>query len=175
MNKYLIVYSSKTGNTKQIAESMYSAIADLGDLKSIDDEIEWEIYDVIFLGYSVEYGMPNKKAREFLAKLQGKSIVLFQTLGVEAMGEHAMISLANAVRYLGSNCKIVGAFSSQGKIDPNLLDRLAKLPANHPHAPSIESQKRWQKAAVHPDATDLLEAHEFALKIKKRMNFLAQK
>ena len=53
MNKYLIVYSSKTGNTKQIAESMYSAIADLGDLKSIDDEIEWEIYDVIFLGYSL--------------------------------------------------------------------------------------------------------------------------
>ncbi|HHQ8779924.1 TPA: flavodoxin family protein, partial [Clostridioides difficile] len=55
--KSLILYSSLTGNTKKIACSIYEAIQGKKEIKNIselvDDSIDYENYDIVFLGYWV--------------------------------------------------------------------------------------------------------------------------
>ena len=48
MKKWLIVYSSVTGNTKQIAEAIYDGFGeDMADIFAIRDEFNLEDYDNI--------------------------------------------------------------------------------------------------------------------------------
>ena len=73
-------------------------------------------YKVIFAGYWVDKGEPDKDMQEFLQTLDNKKVVLFQTLGAEAYSEHGISSLANAGRYLSTGCKVVGTLSIRGAI-----------------------------------------------------------
>ncbi len=71
--KSLILYSSLTGNTKKIACSIYEAIQGKKEIKNIselvDDSIDYENYDIVFLGYWVD--------REFVIKIQNKCLKIF--------------------------------------------------------------------------------------------------
>ena len=52
MKKWLIVYSSVTGNTKQIAEVIYDGFGeDMANIFAIRDEFNLEDYDNIAVGY----------------------------------------------------------------------------------------------------------------------------
>ena len=123
---WLIVYSSLTGNTKQIAEAMYTTFtngeADIFSIKEID-KINLDDYDYIAVGYWLTRGAPDKTVQEFLTTIKHKTVMLFQTHGTEPGSEHAVTAFARAAYKLGEDCTILGTFSSQGKINPALLAR----------------------------------------------------
>jgi len=39
-----------------------------------------------------------------------------------------------------------------------LIETMEKRPVGHPHAPTVESRKRWAEASTHPDQADLEKA-----------------
>ena len=167
MKKILIAYSSKTGNTEKIAQALYEGHSDTCELKKVTEIQDANTYDVVFVGYWVDKGGPDAKAKALLSTLKGKKVVLFQTLGAEAYSEHGRTSFANAAKYLSSDCMVLGTLSIQGAIDPQLIAAMSKMPAGSPHAPSEASKKRWAAASTHPDAADLQTAKEYM------QNFLA--
>ena len=134
------------------------------DLAAVKQVPAVDDYKVIFAGYWVDKGEPDKDMQEFLQTLGNKKVVLFQTLGAEAYSEHGISSLANAGRYLSTGCKVVGTLSIRGAIDPKLIETMMKMPEGHSHAPTEESKKRWKDASTHPDEADLQAAGEYIQK-----------
>lgn len=155
MKRWLIAYASRIRNTKKIAEAMYEAAVDCCDLARCSVHMDLAPYDIVFVEYWVDRGLPDEVVQNFLRRLRDKKIVLFQTLGVEAYGEHSMTCFSNLGMYLDASCKVAGVFSCQGKIDPALIARLKSLPPENPHAPSEENRKPWEAAGTHSDAEDI--------------------
>ena len=94
----LVAYSSKTGNTKKLAEGILDGIkkmeggvvdtADIVDIKDIKDISEIDKYDTVIAGYWVDKGGANEEAAVFLKKITGKKVGIFATLAYWPDSEH---------------------------------------------------------------------------------------
>lgn len=167
--KWLIAYSSATGNTKRIAEAMQAGLPQESVLCGVRQAALFEAYDAVAVGFWVRRGGPNEEAAAYLRQIAGKPVALFQTLGAEENGEHAMTSLARAAALLGPGCEIVGTFSCRGRIHPALLAKREALPPDDPHYPNARNRARWAAAAPHPDAADLERARQFMRAVANRL------
>lgn len=160
--KIAVIYSSKTGNTRKIAEAVFKGAGADTRLLSVEDDFESGNYDLVFIGYWVDKGSPNQEAAEFMATINNKKVALFATLGAYPDSQHAEDSLEKGKSFLGKNCEVVDSFICQGAIDPRLIEWMRTLPKDHPHSPDKKRIKRWEDASNHPDSKDLKNAREFA-------------
>jgi len=90
MVKIIVVYESKYGNTKLVAETIIEGIREaqgvetvLNELKKVDLNKIAE-YDAILIGSPNHYGGPTKSVREFIDKLEklnlnGRHFAVFDT------------------------------------------------------------------------------------------------
>ena len=83
--KTLVVYSTKTGNTKKVAEAIAQALpgAELHDVKTAPAP---DAYDFIAMGFWVDKGGPNKEAADYMKTISGKKVFTFFTLGAKSSG-----------------------------------------------------------------------------------------
>ncbi|WP_196591555.1 flavodoxin family protein [Pectinatus frisingensis] len=173
MQKWLIVYSSNTGNTEQIAKAMFQVLgseaADIYSIKEAPAVEQLPQYNIIAVGYWLTRGAPDKAVQQWLHNLSGKRVVLFQTHGTDKYSEHSVTAFARAASCLGDNCEVLGTFGCQGRINPVLLNKRLTLSADDPHAPTERNKKRWAMAAQHPDTTDLAEARQFIAAIRRKL------
>ncbi|MGN0861504.1 MAG: flavodoxin family protein [Candidatus Spyradosoma sp.] len=156
--KSLIVYSSKTGNTKKIAEAVLSVMPAGTEIFPVENAPDPDAYDFVAVGYWVDKGTANAEMAAYLPKIRGKKVGVFFTLGAFPESDHAKKSFEGGVSLLGEGCEVVAKFWCQGAIDPKLTEWMSKLPPEHPHAPNPERLRRWEEAAKHPDAADLAAA-----------------
>lgn len=152
-----VVYSTRTGNTKKVAE----AIATVFGIEAVAiNEAEKITASSVAIGYWVDKGQPDKDAVTCLKTLEGKRVFLFGTLGAEPDTEHARQCMEMARQLVVDKNEVVGEFLCQGAIDPNLLKMFKKFPPDHPHAMTEERKQRYERAASHPDEADLIAAQE---------------
>ena len=161
MQDILIVYDSKTGNTEKVAKALAEAAGARCILAKVDEAPSAEAFALIVAGFWVDRSAPNAKMKKYLSTLHNKKLVLFQTLGAEPESDHAVSALVNAGVALNSDCKVLGALSIRGAIDPALIEMMRKMPAGGAHSASRESEARWAAASTHPDAEDLAKARSF--------------
>ncbi len=161
MKPFAIVYSSRTGNTKKIAEAMYAGREEQFDLFDVKDNPAVDGYEFIFMGYWIDRSAPDQEAKQFMSKLTNKKVVLFYTLGEETTSPHAIVCAANGGASLGTGCKVFGVFNSRGAIDPAVIERMKNMPLGGPHAATAENVARWASAAEHPNEEDLAGAKAF--------------
>jgi Flavodoxins len=155
----LVVYSSRTGNTKMIAEAVAEALAPC-DLYSVEDAPDASGYEFIAVGYWVDKGMPDTACQKFMATVQGKKVALFGTLGVDPTHDHAKECARKGEDLMrnGGNT-VYGTVLSQGRIDPKIIEVMKKTAQNvHPMTP--ERIARIEAAKSHPDAEDCRRAKE---------------
>ncbi|MDF7825030.1 flavodoxin family protein [Pontiellaceae bacterium B12227] len=159
--KILIAYSSKTGNTRKLAEALHLALpnADLCPMGSVPN---LEQYDMVFAGFWVEAGNACQDAIKCLKRLGGKPVALFATLGAYPDSRHAADSLAAAAKEI-PNGKVVDSFICQGAIDPNMIEWMEKLPKEDENAPDDSRRQLWKDAATHPDDNDLQAVSDWAV------------
>ena len=169
LNKWAVIYSSLTGNTKAIAEKIAEAAgeSDLFEVKNVPEDLS--NYEVVAIGYWLKRGGPDPSTTALLPKIHNVNVVLFQTHGTEPKSEHAITAFARAAYLLGEGCKILGTFSCQGKVNPAMIERRLKAGGDDPHLGSIE---RWKRAATHPDESDFQSAAEFVASIKRKIILL---
>lgn len=154
--KMLVVYSSKTGNTKMIAEAVHSAMPEGTEISSVHEAPDPEGYDFIALGFWVDKGEPDSAMGKYMERVRGTSVGLFGTLGAWPDSDHARESMQKAVERVEGN-KVMGTFICQGKVDPRLLAAMAKMTDN-PHPMTEERRARIEEAAKHPDEKDCANA-----------------
>lgn len=152
--KILLTYSSRTGNTKKVADAIYEVMPKETVYKSIDEEISLDGFDIVILGFWVDKGLPDKKALNFIEKIQGKKVAIFATLGAYPDSDHAKNTLIKARELLEPENKVIGDFICQGAIDPKLIKKFEDFPKDHPHYLDETRKKRHAEAKKHPNEED---------------------
>ena len=157
--KTMVVYSSKTGNTKKVAEAVFNVMPESCELYDVETAPDPINYDFIALGYWVDKGEPDSQSLEYMKKVRNRKVALFATLGAYPDSAHALECIQAGKNVLKGN-EILGDFICQGKIDPALMMWMETLPEGHPHSPDESRKKRWKDAESHPDKEDLIRASE---------------
>jgi flavodoxin len=159
--KTLIAYSTLTGNTKKIANSIKEAISDadlldISEVKSLD-------YDLIIVGTWIDKGTADNKAINFIKTIKDKKAAFFFTLGAAANSDHSKNCTDKITAlFTENNNQVIGSYHCQGAIDPKLIEQMKTMfPAGHHHGANPENLKRWEAASTHPDADDEKNAKEY--------------
>jgi flavodoxin len=157
----LVVYSSKTGNTRKLAEGICQGLAAAGfpaRIAAVEEKPDAAGASWVLAGFWADRGNADAKMLDYIRSLAGQKIGVFGTLGAEPDSDHAR-ELAKKVETLAAEKNTcLGSFLCQGKIDPALTARFKDLPPEHPHAMTEERRKRHEEAAKHPDEADITAA-----------------
>ena len=168
MGKWLVVYSSVTGNTKKVAEAIAAAAGE-ADVASIDKAPEdLSGYEAVAVGYWLWRGGPDPKTAAWLPNVQNTAVVFFETHAAEPKSEHAITAFARAAYRLGAGCRVLATFGCQGQVSPSILAKRQKMTPDNPHAKA----SGWKTAAGHPDVNDLSAAAAFVVKVKEKIVLL---
>lgn len=158
MSKILITFYSKTGNTKKIAESIYTMLEGEKAIKPVDEVQEHEIdkFNLIFIGFPVHSHSVPFKIENFIKKIpQAIKIAFFSTHG-SLTGSRLSREAIEYATVLALKSQVLGTFSCRGKVSLPALEVLSKSPEH----------KAWAEMAVsariHPDEDDLEDARTFA-------------
>lgn len=158
--KVLVTYSSKTGNTKKLAQGIYEEIQADKAILPMNEVTDVTEYDVVLAGYWVDRSAPNAEAKEFLENLEGKQVGLFATLAYWPDTQHAWDSLVNGEALVSAKNKVIGKYICQGKLDEKIIAMFENLPADNPHAVNDEKRRRYEIAKNHPSKADIAAAAE---------------
>ena len=162
--KALVVYSSRTGNTRKIAEAI-AAVLPGCEIHPVESAPAPEGYDLVAVGYWVDKGMPDAQAKAYLETVRDAKVALFGTLGAWPDSEHARDCIRKSEALLKEPERgntVMGSFICQGKVDPRVVEMMNKVAADvHPMTP--ERKARLEEAARHPDDTDRARAKEYFL------------
>jgi flavodoxin len=147
--KSLVVYSSKSGNTRKLAEAVHEYLTGEKELVAVADAPDPAGYSFVAVGFWLKAGQPDPDSQAFLAKLQeGQSVYLFATHGAAAGSAHAENAMKKA-KELAAGTHILATFSCPGEVDPEFLQIAAQkdpLPPWLADAPAAKGR---------PDANDL--------------------
>ena len=166
--KILLAYSSKTKNTKKVAEAVYEQIkdqaeVDLLDIKKQRKKIEKE-YDFYILGAWTDKTNANKNMQRFVdqQEIHGKDVALFLTCGVPREHYHADDSINNYIAFMEErNNKSHGTFVCQGKVDPKVMIVFKILTWHDPnfiHKVTPDLVDMVKESKKHPNSKDLEDA-----------------
>ena len=169
MNRWLVVYSSVTGNTKKVAEAFCEAVE--GRLVRVEDAQTPEDFDAVAVGYWLWRGGPDPKTTEYLSRLSGVNVVLLETHSTDNRSEHAVTAFARAAALLGKDCRVISVFECQGEVPEAIRQKRAAQSSNDPHAKS----QGWKNSIGHPDEADIAAAREFAIRADKKLEYFLTK
>jgi len=160
--KMLIVYSSRTGNTKMVADAIREELGGDAGFYPMKEAPSPDAYDLLIIGFWVNRGTADPSTLKYIENIRNKRIVLFATLGAYPDSDHAGKSMESVVEVLEGENEILGTFMCQGKIDPRLLEKYKTSQVmNKNHPMTSERRARHAEAAKHPDEKDLKEVRTF--------------
>ncbi|MSN96859.1 flavodoxin [Campylobacter sp. FMV-PI01] len=152
--KNLVVYASKTGNTKKVAIAIARSLK--YELKSVDEIRNLNEVDKLIFGFYVDKGDMSDDAKRVALMIKNRKIGLFMTLGSKSNSDHAkecFLKIKN--KFVENGCEILGEFYCQGAVDPNLISWMRE---NLRDTITEEKERNWKEASTHPDDNDLTNA-----------------
>ena len=159
--KILVAYMSQTGNTKKVAESIFSEISEDKEIKPLSEVAGLDDYDLTFIGFPMHAFGPAQDGKVFLDKqASGKKVALFVTHGVHEDNEDLRKWLKRCEK-AAANTQLVGMFNCQGEVAPEIVDSLKA--SDDPQMISFCEES--DKAKGQPDEMRLEKAKKFALEV----------
>ena len=147
--KKTIVYSSGSGNTKKLADVIYSTIGeDIYCGKANDEALE---ADMLFIGSWTMAFNATPDIKKFAEKLNNKKVFLFMTVGYNHTEEFFNTVMSAFKESLNDTNEIVGEFVCQGKVSQAKQEAIKKA-----DMAKFESYKTAiEIAETHPDDKDI--------------------
>lgn len=161
--RYSIVYSSNTGNTRQLAEEIEKQLP-AGELVycGAPDTAALQA-EVLFVGFWTDKGSCDEKVAELLKQADGKTVYLFGTAGFGQSQQYFDQILARVRENLPAGAVYGGGFMCQGRMPQAVRSRYeamqAKEPENARYKMLIEN---FDAALAHPNTDDLEAAAAWA-------------
>ena len=150
--KVCLIYSSKTGNTKKVAESLMRACN--YPLFAVEDAPNIIDYPILGLGFWVKRGRPDELMLNFMEQIFHKEIFFFCTHAAWPDSAHMQKCREHVYALLTKNQNnILGYFTCLGKVQANSDGSIV---SHHPL--TRERFVRLQEAKLHPNETDLMRA-----------------
>ena len=154
--KYAVVYSSKTGNTKLLAQTIRGALpAEDCMYFGAPDDCALEA-DLVFAGFWTDKGDCDDSVASFLEKVADQKVFLFGTAGFGGASAYFDTILKRVQTHLPPKAQVIGSYMCQGKMPLSVRARYAKMLENPDHASNVpEMIENFDRALSHPDAADL--------------------
>jgi len=157
--KTLVVYSSRTGNTRLVAEAIHSIMPARAELVPVEEAPDPAGYDFLVLGFWVNRGELDAGMLAYMDRVKGSNVGLFCTLGTWPDSKRARKSIQKAVNLLEGN-NVLGSFICQGKVSLSPLESMAKM-LDDTHPMTEERRATLKEAARHPNKADCKAARVF--------------
>lgn len=162
--KTLVVYSSQSGNTRKLANAVFDFINAEKEIYPVAEAPDPSGYDSVAVGFWLKAGKPDPLSLEFLSKIKAQPLFLFATHGAATGSAHAEGAMSYA-RSVVPEAKVLGTFSCQGEVNPEVLERVSKKPE-----PPV-----WLKDAPnaegHPNRNDMQELNNVLENIRKEFGW----
>ncbi|MBQ8184891.1 MAG: flavodoxin [Lachnospiraceae bacterium] len=163
MLDYAVLYCSETGNTKQVAFQIFSALPgqdkDILSLDEIDTIPEAKTY---FVGFFVNKGTCSVEVIRCLEHLGGKNIALFGTCGSSPTEEYKKMVENQVSVWIEGDNTYLGMFLCQGKM-PIQIRRKYEDMRTAQNARQVERLlANFDEAMLHPGEKDFEAARQFA-------------
>ena len=162
--RILVAYTSRTGNTKKVAEAIYEEIEEEKVIKEFDDIENLDGYDLVFVGFPIENFGPCEKAKDFLKSYcAGKTIVLFITHAAPEYMKFVPEWLVKCIE-AASESNVGAVFNCQGELAENVKQSMLKNPD-----PMIRfGAEKSSMMKGQPDAARIERARLFVREIMKK-------
>ena len=154
--RYSIIFSSATGNTKLLAETLHGALP----LEQCAYFGPWnrEIPEtpVVYVGFWTDKGNADPDTLALLKELRNKKVFLFGTAGFGESPAYFEKVLCAVRAALDDSNQILGTFMCQGKMPQAVKDRYLRMKAQPEHPANIDALiANFDRALSHPDEADL--------------------
>lgn len=152
--KYSIVFSSHTGNTRLLAETLKSILPE-SDCVTYGEPDETSLNgEFIFIGFWTDKGMCDEAMAEFLKKLHNKKVFIFGTAGFGGSDAYFTQILTRVESLIDTSNELVGHYMCQGKMPQSVRERyVAMLDQNPEKFQSLINN--FDQSITHPDTNDL--------------------
>lgn len=165
--KYAIVYSSQTGNTKLLAETIKKALPPEECLYFGEPDSRALAAERIYAGFWTDKGSCDKQTAVFLKKLTCQELYLFGTAGFGDSQEYFDTVLKKAEKNISRNVTLIGTYMCQGKMPVSVRQRYEKLQNGPIKVPTVQNLiANFDQALTHPDQKDVEKLQEELKKIK---------
>lgn len=158
--KYLVVYTSKTGNTEKIAAEIFEALPGMSkDIQRVE-EVRGNA-DLYFVGFWNDKGTCSGSIMDFLSSIHGKKVALFGTCGMGGSKEYFKQVSKRVEALIPDDDEFLGSFICTGRMPPQVLERY-KMMQERQDSPQLRRMiKAYEEGMLHPDEKDLEQAREF--------------
>lgn len=154
---YAIVYSSRTGNTAQLAQAIKEALPQEECLYFGQPDAKALAAQTIYVGFWTDKGTCDESTAEFLKNLTNQKVFLFGTAGFGGSSTYFEQILDRVQQNLGQEVEVVGRYMCQGKMPQAVRDRYASMEDSPRRTSMLEN---FDKALSHPDEQDLKQLKE---------------
>ena len=162
--KYSIIFSSRTGNTKLLAENLKSILPEkncvyYGDVdeKALDSEM-------IFIGFGTYKGECDEKLSVLLNKLNNRKVFLFGTAGFGKSELYFEQILERVKKHINDSNVVVGTYMCQGKMPMTVRSRYESMLDKQPEKMK-EMIENFDEALSHPNEYDFIRLNDKANKV----------
>ena len=173
---YSIVFSSRTGNTAELAEAVREALPEgtceyFGSVNG-DGGFDGRGYagagcgrtssaipasETLFVGFWTNQGVADQAAQKLLGQLRNRKIFLFGTAGFGGSEAYFQAILDKTKAFIDDSNTVIGTFMCQGKMPQSVRERYVKMKEQPNHMPNLDAMiENFDKALSHPDADDLV-------------------
>ncbi len=149
---YAIVYSSRTGNTKMLAEAIKEALPEESCIYFGGPDPRALEAELIYLGFWTDKGSCDESCAEFLKSLGSRKIFLFGTAGFGGAPAYFQQILDRVKGKLGPEVSVVGTYMCQGKMPVSVRQRYMQMEDSPRRSAMLDN---FDAALSHPDAADL--------------------
>lgn len=165
--KYLVVYTSRTGNTEKIAAEIFAALPGVSkDIQRVE-EVRGDA-KLYFVGFWNDKGTCSGSIMDFLSSLHGKQVALFGTCGMGGSEEYFKQVSKRVEALIPDDDEFLGSFLCTGRMPPQVLERY-KMMQERQDSPQLRRMiKAYEEGMLHPDEKDLEKARQFVETIRKR-------
>lgn len=149
---YSIVYSSRTGNTAMLAQTIREALPAEDCVYFGGPDPRALEAETIYLGFWTDKGSCDEASAEFLKSLTGQRLFLFGTAGFGGAPAYFEQILGRVKANVGSAVRFVGSFMCQGKMPQSVRERYMQMEDGPRRAAMLAN---FDAALNHPDEDDL--------------------
>lgn len=154
---YAVVYSSQTGNTRKLAETIKSVLSPekcsyFGTVPSCILEKP----TVVFAGFWTDKGNCAGDMASFLETLENQKVFLFGTAGFGQNQAYFDQILTKVSSHLPPSAELIGCYMCQGQMPDSVQTRYQMLLEKDPENLRIQGMlKNFRQAVGHPTQQEL--------------------
>ena len=167
---YAIVFSSKTGNTRLLADTLRASLPQNECTYFGAPAPEALEAETLYIGFWTDKGHADDTLTAFLQTLKGEADLFcfgHRKAFRRRSAEYFEQILAAVQKSLDESNTVIGTYMCQGKMPMTVRQQYEKMLQQPNHAPNLEMLiENFDKALAHPDAADLDQLRKKAAEVQ---------